>query len=593
VNLHWGEVDGVPAVWGELPGPVTAMLAFRVGRADETLARSGVGHLVQHLVLHRYGEDPDRSGFVDLVETGFYQSGDGAEIAGFFGRLCDRLATLPVDRLEAEKQVLRAEQATEKRPLDRQLAGRRHGAMTYGLVAYRELGLPAIGAADVLAWRGRYLTAGNAVLVLTSPPPPGLRLSLAAGPRRPAPAPTDVLPATPAWFGTPLHGIAVDLVLDVGDQAVLVASLLERRLQRVLRFEQGISHAPWARYRRYQGDHGHVVVVTDALPDNYARVRDGVVAVLQEMATIPPSGAELDEAKQRYVDVAATRQGKWAHLERAGFDLLQGRPFDDVVERTSQLLATSPEAIPAMVSGALSTALATVPDGLDMPDSWVKLPDTSPVAVRGKEHRSVGQGYPRTPEALAVLVSGTDGLTLDRGSSRSTVLYERCAATLRWPDGQRTLVGDDGTVLRVEPNLWHRGVQVTASVDRHVPPDRVVPMPARPPEEIPGPPFYVYVPNWGYAGVIVAGVVLLVVNALLYDTFGPVRTSVVRGTLGAVAFLMCTGGLSALLVRAVNAAERRRLRRRAEPIPPSTSSRPAGEPAASSGPTAAHQPHPG
>jgi hypothetical protein len=39
------------------PGPLSAGLVFRVGQADETLAWSGITHMVEHLALFRHGCD--------------------------------------------------------------------------------------------------------------------------------------------------------------------------------------------------------------------------------------------------------------------------------------------------------------------------------------------------------------------------------------------------------------------------------------------------------------------------------------------------------------------------------------------------------
>ena len=52
------EIDGVPTFWasgGNTDGYRVALL-FRVGQSDETLARSGITHLVEHLALHRVGQ---------------------------------------------------------------------------------------------------------------------------------------------------------------------------------------------------------------------------------------------------------------------------------------------------------------------------------------------------------------------------------------------------------------------------------------------------------------------------------------------------------------------------------------------------------
>jgi zinc protease len=69
---------------------------------------------------------------------------------------------------------------------------------------------------------------------------------------------------------------------------------------------------------------------------------------------------------------------------------------------------------------------------------------------------------------------------------RSEGPFER-AAVLCWPDGRRTLIGEDAISLTVEPTLFARAAAVPPAIDAAVPPDRRVLMPARDPSEIPQP----------------------------------------------------------------------------------------------------------
>ena len=49
------DVDGVPVLLGPTAGPMQAGLVFRVGFADEPLARRGITHLLEHLALYPLG----------------------------------------------------------------------------------------------------------------------------------------------------------------------------------------------------------------------------------------------------------------------------------------------------------------------------------------------------------------------------------------------------------------------------------------------------------------------------------------------------------------------------------------------------------
>ncbi len=214
-----------------------AALVFRVGRADETLARGGMTHLIEHLVLHAVGEtDYHHNGAVDAATTMFITHGEAADVTGFLTKVCDSLRDLPMERFEAEKNMLRTEAEGRNAGLTGQLLLWRYGAATYGLPAYDEHGLADCTSDDVRAWAARWFTRQNAALALIGgPPPEGLELALPDGERRPVPEPTSALPGTPAYFNTDIKGVALTGVVPHSSEAFLYTDVLGRRLHQVLR----------------------------------------------------------------------------------------------------------------------------------------------------------------------------------------------------------------------------------------------------------------------------------------------------------------------------------------------------------------------
>jgi zinc protease len=106
------EVDGVPTYWSPQDGDLRAGLVFRVGQADEPLARRGLTHLVEHLSLHSVGRPHDHvNGEVDATTTTFRADGTAEEVIAFLAATCRSLRDLPTDRLALENQVLRTEAA--------------------------------------------------------------------------------------------------------------------------------------------------------------------------------------------------------------------------------------------------------------------------------------------------------------------------------------------------------------------------------------------------------------------------------------------------------------------------------------------------
>jgi hypothetical protein len=157
VEFERSRVDGVPVFWTESGDEMLAGLVFRVGRADESLARGGITHLVEHLALYPLGVDGEA----------------GGRRPGMTGPLFIE----------------------------------RYGADTYGLPSYPEYGINAVQAPGLKAWADRYFTRGNAALwVAGGPPPGGLVLDLPDGPAVPAPQPGGKPPPTPAHANAPVPG---------------------------------------------------------------------------------------------------------------------------------------------------------------------------------------------------------------------------------------------------------------------------------------------------------------------------------------------------------------------------------------------------
>ena len=106
MDFERSSVDGVPVFWTEAGEEMLAGLTFRVGRADESLARGGVTHMIEHLALYPVGVEAAKhyNGQVDAVTTMFLRRGTAEEIAEFFRAVCANLRELPAERLERERQ---------------------------------------------------------------------------------------------------------------------------------------------------------------------------------------------------------------------------------------------------------------------------------------------------------------------------------------------------------------------------------------------------------------------------------------------------------------------------------------------------------
>jgi predicted Zn-dependent peptidase len=473
--IHHFEVDGVPAVFAQRPGPFAAGLVFRVGWADETLARHGVTHLVEHLALHRSGvADHHINGATAALHTHFLIEGTEQEVDSFLLTVCQSLTSLPMERLETEKDILRTEEAGRGAGAADAFGLWRYGAQGHGLCSYPEWGLRGLDAPAVQQWADTWFTRGNAMLWLAGEYlPAGLRLPLKPGSRMPVPAATSALPTTPAWFSGGQGQVLHQSVLPRSAAASLYAAALDRALFQELRQDGGYSYTATAGHA-HRGDGWTVVTaLADALPEQQDAVLGGFVDVLARLAAVGVPPHELDVLRQR-ADQELTRPDADAgRLAGYAADLLSGLPVRTLDELRAELWAVTPADVHAMAGHARADGLLRVPSGRRADwAGYTAAPTSSTDVVAGRRHRAREKGAPD-------LMLAPEGVSLVDDEGAVTVRYGACAAVLAWPDGSRRLIGTDGITLQLEPDCYQVDAQALAMIDAAVPPGALVRMPPR------------------------------------------------------------------------------------------------------------------
>jgi predicted Zn-dependent peptidase len=460
-------------------------LVFRVGRADETLLRSGITHLIEHLVLH--GVDrPDRhfNGATSPRTTTFFVRGDAAQVTSFFDTVCRGLRDLPVDRLDTEKALLRAEAAGRSRGVSEPLLTWRYGPVGYGLPGYPEFGLAGLSADDLRAWAAAWFTRGNAALWISGgPPPEGLRLDLPDGPRMPLPHASSALPMLPAYFTADADGVAFDAVVPRSSASTVYAVVLDRRLHGQLRRELGISYDARAEYAARDAENATITAIADALPEHHADVCRTFVDVLIDLARTEVPAEELDSVREYLRRSLFDSDNAAAWPVGAADRLLSGLPVLAPEEIWDGIREVSTANVRDIGRQVLATGLAMVPHGQAIGrGGFVTAPSGSASAVDGRSYLPVG-----ATESGRRLVVGEEGLSIVESLHVATVRYADCVAMLAWPDGARLLFAPDAVTVRVEPQLWAVPAAVLAAVDAAMR-DRTLHLPARDPATVPQPP---------------------------------------------------------------------------------------------------------
>ncbi|MFD3869822.1 M16 family metallopeptidase [Streptomyces sp. NPDC058623] len=475
-------VGGIPTLLAPGSGPVTAGLLFRVGRADETLATSGITHLVEHLALHRHGMgDLHYNGATATLHTHFHVTGSPADVIEYLNGVCAALRDLPLDRLETEKDILRTEAAGRTNGPAHGMAPWRYGARGYGLTGFGEAGLRRLTAANVRDWARTRFTAENAVLWMTTDTvPEGLDLTLPTGTWHPAPEPTSALPTTPAHFVGGDGGMVLTSVIPRSAAGVLFTEVLGKQLFRDLRQKGGYSYTAAADYQPRDADHATVTAYADALPQQQDAMVGAFVDVLAALRAGRVEQADLDSVRAAALARADVPEPAVAALPSRALNLLLRRPTSTFAEARAELEAVTVADIGRVAREVWAGAL------IDVPTRGLEWAGTTAAPTRSEDVVTGPRWSARDDPRNAVIV-GRDGISLVGPDTRITVRYADCVLLYAFPDGGRHLVGADGFTLTVEPTLFGITAAELAHLDAGVPPASVVRMPARTPDRIPQP----------------------------------------------------------------------------------------------------------
>src|SRR5438105_662377 len=483
-------IGGVPVITVEAPAPRRAVLAFRVGRADETLPIGGITHLFEHRALLPFQEQPSSyGGFFEGDRTIFWVQPSEAEIGEFFGKLCANLANLPLDRLADQARILETEARSRKHSAVESLLNIRYGSRGWGSMVFPEYGLMRPDPDRVRQWAERWFTAGNAALGVSGPAD-GISLELRPGNRMPPPDLNPVPIRTPAWMHQRQPGIAIGFI---GPRSIQFAALLRtlvRHGRARLRFEESLSYEVSHHAVRLTDGLSHGSLWADGLPESMSRVWTGLLAVIDQLRLEGPSEAELREDLEMLRKDIENPAWPLAVLDRLISNELLAVPTETTDELLATLDQTKAPEYQALLEEMFASAIALVPDGVAVLDSrFTAVPIWSADATAGREYRL---RPPRTAVQgqMYRLLVGESAVSLAHGPGQFvTVPYRDCQAVLAWDDGSRTLFSADSFRLHVRPADWAGGDKITQALDAHLSKDLGVPMGPRPnpdPESLSG-----------------------------------------------------------------------------------------------------------
>ena len=473
-ELQRTSLGTIPVFYADAPPPFAAALVVRVGRADEHATRCGITHLVEHLSLPITGRRALMfNGSVDNIVTVFWATGDADLVLPFLTATADRLGALPLERLETEKNILMAEEATQGANIVRLAFALRFGPHHHGLIGYEEYGLLSLEAESVAEWAESRFTAGNAAVWLTGPPDE-LALGLPSGASRPAPEPRQLEEVEwPAFYSEgPFGAVAFSLLARRSSAFSAAISTLDHRVEQRIRYDLGLSYSPTAHFMPLTDELVHVVVVIDTMAGNTELVIEETLAVLDALAEDGPNAEELDDERrlaQRSLGDPADIPGS---LSYAAIQHLLGAEFQQPATLVQARVELDAAEVAEALRDALDSLFVIAPPGTERPERLSPYPLSSSRSVSGRLYR---ESRLARRSNLPQLVLGEEGLTLQLEEHRCvTALFDSCALAMRYPDGSRMLLTGDGFFLQIEPGEWHNGREIIRAIDAAVPDERTV-----------------------------------------------------------------------------------------------------------------------
>jgi hypothetical protein len=475
-------VDGVPVYSsGFTPGPQTLALLFRVGVVDETLNRRGVTHLVEHLALQKLRGAPyPFNGMVRPTFTVFAASGSPDELIGFVAAVCEGLRNLPLDRLRQEVQVLTTEGQGRPVAVADSMLLIHCGYARYGCTALPELGLARVRDADVAGWAAATFTRENAAVWITGSVPEGLAINLPAGTRLEVPEPTQVESlGRSVWVPGQPGRVVLSALTDWSLELNASAGACHHRLMERLRFDKGISYAPKADVNRLTARTGHWIAAADCVATATDQTTVAILDIVSKMAAEGPLESDLapglEAARRAFSAPESIRSllDQWACCELCG---IENKTMADLLDEVEAL---DRREVAAATTRALQAAVLVVPEGCapSAPGFQPRVRPSSSV-VSGRMFRKqprpfFGFGGQKNENNYVAINQDAISLVNDKGVA-TTLYFNACAGLLKYREGRRLLLGDNGVGLEFVPHEWPDGAEIGSLLDAAMPDDRII-----------------------------------------------------------------------------------------------------------------------
>lgn len=466
-RFHRDVIAGIPTHWVAMPGPTTVCLMFRVGRCDEYIATSGLTHLVEHLALWGLSEERlEFNGLVDLNRCLFMARGDDDAVRAFLVEVTARLQNLPMERVDKEAQVLRAESRSRQVGVPELMLMARYGAAGFGLPWYEEFGLRRKDVSTLAGqWAQYYFSRQNGVVWMTTAPG-DLELELPAGHRIPVSMTESIVQELPALAHDPVLGAAMSFECARSAATSIGLAILSRRLRQRLRHEEASIYDILASYTALNHEVAHVHLAAESSPDQSMGVAGAFIQELKRLMEEGPTqeeiAAQVESRRRTLSDHAAIPQ--W--LDYVATNELLGSIHQDPEAVQRETEGVTPHDVAQTLQQAADTLLLDCAEELN--DSSIPL---TPYRYWPDNFEQRGKTY--LPRALGTSMGGIrlladeSGIALTRPlQPASIVKFEPCIAAFRFETDRRGLWAREGDFIHFDAKEWGEGKKLLKLIDR-------------------------------------------------------------------------------------------------------------------------------
>jgi hypothetical protein len=456
-----------------------ATLMFRVGYLDEALPVRGITHLVEHLALHSQAHNTNWwqiNARVERFRTLFWISGPPPHITSFLSEVTSSISDLPTDRLDAEKMVLRTEEASGYHGSVKEIASYRFGANGPGLEDYREFGLRWLTPDAIRHWSSERFNANNAAIWLTGDLPGDLRLHLPQGKRFPVPAATPLDRTTPTFYNLGNRSVVLSMLSTGGPAwaSDIVVSAMGERMRKRLRYEQSLAYETSVNTYSCGKRLVEIRAFADALVGNAEQAAASMVSIALDLAR---EGHRPDELETMLSVFRHGRDEPDAGLESlwdaASLEIGLASATASWDEYDAAVEKLTAKQIADYVEAAFRTAMLVIPEGASCSiEGFSRLPAGNGLAITGTRVLTVP-----SDENPAAIDYSDEGISLtEPGGAVYGMRWGDVAVASWWNDGARGLIALDGTEFHVSPKHWREPDALLEAIRKHVPAQCWVPM---------------------------------------------------------------------------------------------------------------------